>query len=220
MEPVAFTKALEIIAKLVCAEYEARRYNAAYALLHALGKLASEVGGKASDWVSDEIMRAIAEGPRKLQQQLDDPASKVTPELFIAGLRRALLEPQPRTARPSFEEMIMKMWAMQRKKGADYGSDEDPLANLKASEAWGLPGWQNTLSRLDDKRFRIISFILKRRLLNESAYDAFRDFAVYSVHMWRLFCEWLASQEQCKNEVDVEFEEPKEVYVLSDESEG
>jgi hypothetical protein len=218
-ELMKYTKALQIVADLILIEYNKCRYNEAFALVHALAKLASKVGQKPSDFIDVEIIKAIDEGPCRLQQQLADPASEVTPELFVAGIKQALLEPHTHNDRPSFEIMLMKMWDVQRKKGADYGSDEDPLANLKASEAWGLPGWQNALSRLDDKRFRLISFILKQRLVNESAYDAFRDFAVYSVRMWRLFCEWLAQQRQ-STKIRMEFDIPPKVLVLdgADES--
>lgn len=211
METVEFSKAIEILVELILHEYRARSFITAFAYVHALAKLAAVVNETASKYVDDAIIREICDGPHRLQRQLTDPKAEVTPELFIAGIRKALIESPEKSARPSFEEMIMRMWGIQRRKGADYGSDEDPLANLKASEEWGTPGWENTFSRINDKRARIISFIKRRSLVNESAFDSFRDFAVYSVHMWRLFCEWLDTQ-PVSNDVEVEVGESIEVY--------
>jgi hypothetical protein len=200
---IQFEDALSIVGRLVLEAYKAEHMVAAFALLNALTKLGEQVHRTTSEYIPKDVILAIVRGNGKLDRDLADPASEVTPKLFIAGIRQALLGPRVEGARPSFEEMLMKMWAMQRKKGADYGSAEDPLANLKASEAYGIPGWMNTFGRLDDKRFRIISFITKKRLLNESAYDAFRDFAVYAVHMWRLFVEWSLQQALAEQKQEV-----------------
>jgi hypothetical protein len=191
---IEYKDALRLVGRLVSDEFKAGRNNDAHVLLRALMKLCEQLNCCASEFVSAKtITRLISNSGRvnlDLERQFADPASEVTPELFIYGMQKALLKPVVCGDRPSFEDTIMKMWAMQRKKGADYGSDEDPLANLKDSESYGIPGWLNTFARINDKRMRIISFITKGRLINEKAYDAFQDFAVYAVHMWRLFCEW------------------------------
>jgi len=210
MEPVEYSTALQIIADLILVEYEKRRYNEAFALVHALAKLTSKVGLNPSDFVSDEIRKAIVEGPRRLHQQLADPASEVTPELFVAGIRKALLEPHTHSARPAFEDVIMEMWAMQRKKGADYGNGEDPLGNLTGAEEYNVPAWLSCILRMDDKRRRIASFVRSGKLYNEGPDDAFFDLAVYAVHGVRLFREWLAKQAQ-RTTIKMEFEVPDEV---------
>jgi hypothetical protein len=72
-------------------------------------------------------------------------------------------------------------------KGKDYGSDEDPFANVRNSEAFGFPAWVGIAMRAQDKLSRMASaarnLISKGEtaLANESLEDAFRDMVNYGV---------------------------------------
>jgi len=70
---------------------------------------------------------------------------------------------------------------MHDKKQADYGSDDDPFANIRASERFGIPGWLGAIIRANDKVSRIQTFARKGELANESVEDSLLDLAVYAV---------------------------------------
>ena len=67
------------------------------------------------------------------------------------------------------------------KKALDYGSDEDPLHNVRASEAWDVPAWVGAMIRLNDKVKRLQKLAKRGELANESAIDSFNDIAVYAI---------------------------------------
>lgn len=75
------------------------------------------------------------------------------------------------------------------KKQHDYGQDNDPFANIRASRDFGVPPWVGAVIRLNDKVTRIKSFIKKGELKNEPIEDAFQDIAVYSLIAWILYEE-------------------------------
>jgi hypothetical protein len=80
-----------------------------------------------------------------------------------------------------FHELLAEIGALHDKKQADYGSDKDPFANVRASEKWGVQAWAGAMMRLDDKVARLRTFARKGVLANESAEDSMRDIAVYAL---------------------------------------
>ena len=200
MDPIEFKHALARLAELSQKAYDTRQYSKAFTLLEALEDLCKKINGNLTEYIPADYIEAIIRKPRELMKALIDPRSEVTPELFVEGIKEALISNRDYGDRPSFESIIMQMWGMQRRKGADYGSGEDPLANLKGAESWGIPAWLSTLLRIDDKRMRLISFVKRGDLINEGPKDAFIDYAVYSVHAIRLFMEWLAERRRTMEE--------------------
>ena len=90
--------------------------------------------------------------------------------------------PDPRNSGdPRFMAILEEMKAIHIKKAQDYGSDEDPLANLRASVNWGSPAWVGALMRLNDKIVRLQAFAKKGVLANESARDSMIDIAAYAI---------------------------------------
>lgn len=80
-----------------------------------------------------------------------------------------------------FHAILAEMGELHNAKQADYGQDDDPLANVRASEEWGMPAWVGAMVRLTDKVRRLQTFADKGELANESAIDSFNDIAVYAV---------------------------------------
>jgi len=93
------------------------------------------------------------------------------------------------SARPSFQDILDELNAMQERKGKDYGSGTDPLANLIDSTQWGIAPWINTMLRANDKMARIKSFVRRGKLENEKVEDSLVDLAVYTIHALRLYRE-------------------------------
>lgn len=88
----------------------------------------------------------------------------------------------------AFNDILAEMQALHDKKAADYGRDEDPFANVRASEDFNVPGWQGCLIRANDKMRRLQTYSKKGKLANEGVEDSLLDLAVYSVIalvLWR-----------------------------------
>lgn len=82
---------------------------------------------------------------------------------------------------PRFAALLKELDATHSRKQADYGSEKDPFANVRASEDWGIPAWVGALVRLNDKVVRLKSFARNGVLQNESAIDSLTDIAVYAL---------------------------------------
>jgi hypothetical protein len=80
-----------------------------------------------------------------------------------------------------FHEILRELGELHDRKSADYGSDKDPYANVRASQDFGIPPWVGAVLRAHDKITRIKSFIQKGNLRNESLEDSLRDVAVYFI---------------------------------------
>ena len=84
-------------------------------------------------------------------------------------------------ADPRFERVLMNILAIHQKKSADYGRSDDPFANVRASEEWGVPGWIGTLIRANDKVRRLQAAAQGSTLQNEGVEDSLYDLATYAV---------------------------------------
>ena len=80
-----------------------------------------------------------------------------------------------------FHEILAELGELHDRKQADYGTDSDPFANVRASMDWMVPPHVGALLRLNDKVVRLKSFTQKGSLQNESAEDSMRDIAVYAI---------------------------------------
>jgi hypothetical protein len=91
----------------------------------------------------------------------------------------------PSSAR--FHELLGEAGITHDRKQADYGRGDDPFANVRASEDWGVDGWVGAMVRLTDKVKRLQSLRNKGYLANESALDSFMDIAVYALIAYVLY---------------------------------
>ena len=80
-----------------------------------------------------------------------------------------------------FHDLLKECGDLHDQKQRDYGRDHDPFANVRASEAWGMPGWVGAMVRATDKVRRLQTYARKGELANESVQDAFLDLAVYAL---------------------------------------
>ncbi len=67
------------------------------------------------------------------------------------------------------------------KKQKDYGTDEDPFANITAAKELDIEPWVACVLRMNDKMMRLKAFIKKGELANESVEDSLLDMAVYAI---------------------------------------
>lgn len=82
---------------------------------------------------------------------------------------------------PRFLEVLDEMAQIHIRKSADYGDQDDPLANVRASADWGVDPWVGTMIRATDKVIRLQSLLANGKLENESARDSFLDLASYAI---------------------------------------
>ena len=80
-----------------------------------------------------------------------------------------------------FHDLLAEAGALHDVKQADYGKGDDPFANVRSSEDWGMPGWVGAMVRLNDKVKRLQKLGRTGGLMNESAIDSFMDIAVYAL---------------------------------------
>ena len=80
-----------------------------------------------------------------------------------------------------FRKELEELIELHDSKQADYGTDGDPFANLRASAGFGIAPWLGAVVRLNDKVNRIKSFVRNGKLRNESLVDSLIDISVYGV---------------------------------------
>ena len=88
---------------------------------------------------------------------------------------------------PRFEAVLSELREIHRRKSADYGRTDDPFANVRASEEWGVPGWVGTLIRANDKVRRLQAAANGSELQNEGVEDSLVDLATYAIIALVLF---------------------------------
>lgn len=80
-----------------------------------------------------------------------------------------------------FHELLKSMGEMHDRKQADYGRDDDPFANVRASEDFGIEPWIGCMMRANDKMRRLQTAAQGSTLKNEGVEDSLLDLAVYAV---------------------------------------
>lgn len=81
----------------------------------------------------------------------------------------------------AFDKVLDELREMHHRKNADYGRDEDPYANVRASEDFGIPGWVGALCRGNDKMRRLQKYAKTGSLKIDGPEDDLIDLAVYLV---------------------------------------
>ena len=90
-------------------------------------------------------------------------------------------EPRSELQHDGFTAILAEIKAMHDKKSQDYGRTNDPYANVRASQDFGIPAWVGTLVRANDKMRRLQSAAQGSTMANESIEDSLLDLAVYTI---------------------------------------
>ena len=79
-------------------------------------------------------------------------------------------------------DLLDKLRDLHLSKSADYGTTDDPLANIRNGAAFvGIEPWRACLVRLSDKVTRIGTYCAKGTLTHEGVEDSLLDLAAYSL---------------------------------------
>ena len=82
----------------------------------------------------------------------------------------------------AFYDLCDQLKAMHAGKSSDYGSAEDPLANIRnGAEFVGIEPWRATMVRLSDKVTRLATYARTGSLTYESFEDTCFDLASYAL---------------------------------------
>jgi len=89
-----------------------------------------------------------------------------------------------------FLELLEELRQLHMSKSQDYGSDSDPLANIRqGAEFVGIEPWRGCLVRVADKVQRLKTFCKTGRLVHEGVRDTLLDLSAYSLLAIVLFDE-------------------------------
>lgn len=90
----------------------------------------------------------------------------------------------------AFLGLLDELEEMHLSKSHDYGSANDPLANIRnGAEFVGIEPWRAAMVRLSDKVTRLASYNRTGRLNHESVEDSLLDLASYALLTLLLFRE-------------------------------
>ena len=91
-----------------------------------------------------------------------------------------------RVGDPRFLDLLDEIEQLHAEKQQDYGTNADSFANVRASEALGIPGWIGCLIRMNDKMRRLnkaAAQVINGQPVSmafDGPRDDFRDLMVYS----------------------------------------
>lgn len=82
---------------------------------------------------------------------------------------------------PGVLQALNELRSLHNRKSADYGSEEDALANYAAAERSGDPAWRSAWHRVVEKVARVETFCRRGKLTNEQAEESLADLALTAV---------------------------------------
>jgi hypothetical protein len=127
---------------------------------------------------------------RAVQQRLDNPPQPVLEQQRLLG--DGITHEQPTTSQ-RFLDLLDEMRRLHESKSADYGSETDPLANIRqGAEFVGIEPWRGCMVRIADKVQRLRTYCRTGRLVHEGVRDTLLDLSAYSLLAIVLFDEGLA----------------------------
>lgn len=90
----------------------------------------------------------------------------------------------------AFIQLLGEMQRLHESKSADYGSEEDPLANIRqGADFVCIEPWRGCMVRIADKVQRLRTYCRTGRLVHEGVRDTLLDLAAYSLLAIVLFDE-------------------------------
>jgi hypothetical protein len=141
---------------------------------------------------------------RAVQQRLDNlPPAEVVSHVtlgydadtikaardFVAAREEFKSFEQPTTSQ-RFLDLLDEMRRLHESKSQDYGSETDPLANIRqGAEFVGIEPWRGCMVRIADKVQRLRTYCRTGRLVHEGVRDTLLDLSAYSLLAIVLFDE-------------------------------
>ena len=90
----------------------------------------------------------------------------------------------------AFVDLLREMQRLHESKSADYGSEEDPLANVRSGADFvNIEPWRGCMVRIADKVQRLRTYCRTGRLVHEGVRDTLLDLSAYALLAIVLFDE-------------------------------
>ena len=137
---------------------------------------------------ANEALRTAVEA-RMATTPADDPKcvgySHSPTESCCEGTRMrgdSLLKSHRHPSSTAFLELLGEMQRLHESKSADYGSEDDPLANVRSGADFvDIEPWRGCMVRIADKVQRLRTFCRTGKLVHEGVRDTLLDLAAYSL---------------------------------------
>ena len=98
--------------------------------------------------------------------------------------------PRRHPSSTAFVALLQEMQRLHESKSADYGSEDDPLANVRSGADFvNIEPWRGCMVRIADKVQRLRTYCRTGRLVHEGVRDTLLDLAAYSLLAIVLFDE-------------------------------
>lgn len=92
------------------------------------------------------------------------------------------MRPERHPSSEAFVDLLDEMRQLHESKSADYGSEDDPLANIRqGADFVNIEAWRGCMVRIADKVQRLKTFCRTGRLVHEGVRDTLLDLAAYSL---------------------------------------
>jgi hypothetical protein len=100
------------------------------------------------------------------------------------------MRPSRHPSSDAFVALLAEMQRLHESKSADYGSEEDPLANVRSGADFvNIEPWRGCMVRIADKVQRLRTYCRTGRLVHEGVRDTLLDLSAYSLLAIVLFDE-------------------------------
>ena len=103
---------------------------------------------------------------------------RAAPEQYFA-ITTAYIPRHPLSQR--FHELLKEIGELHDKKQKDYGTADDPFANVRGATEFGLPAAMGAFIAMSDIMTRIKSWCKNGSVENDTIEDSLKDMAVYSL---------------------------------------
>ena len=158
---------------------------------------AQAAGKPLEDWYDvsqpvTEVLPEVAEAEETQHVEWDRLADEPYIEHLLEQqrLRGDGITHEQRPGSLPFLELLEEVRQLHLSKSQDYGSESDPLANIRqGAEFVGIEPWRGCMVRVADKVQRLKTFCRTGRLVHEGVRDTLLDLAAYSLLAIVLFDE-------------------------------
>jgi hypothetical protein len=158
---------------------------------------AQAAGKPHQDWYDvsqpvTEVLPEVAEAEETQQVEWDRLADEPYLEDLLEQqrLRGDGITHEQRPGSLPFLELLEEVRQLHLSKSQDYGSESDPLANIRqGAEFVGIEAWRGCMVRVADKVQRLRTYCKTGRLVHEGVRDTLLDLAAYSLLAIVLFDE-------------------------------
>lgn len=140
--------------------------------------------------VRNRMAGTAADDPKLIGYRIDqgDPEPSCCEGGRMCG--DGLLADHRHPSSAAFVRLLEEMQRLHESKSADYGSEEDPLANVRSGADFvNIEPWRGCMVRIADKVQRLRTYCRTGRLVHEGVRDTLMDLAAYSLLAIVLFDE-------------------------------